>query len=96
MTIDPFQDTLIPLAKVARSLPHPPSPAAIWRWHRHGIGGVRLEIVRVGGRLYTTPEAWREFVRATTGSRENLSDKKPQTGERSESAKNRLRNAGLI
>ena len=55
-------DELIPLAKAAKLLPNRPHVSALWRWSRLGVRGrngerVRLQITRIGMRLYTT-EAW--------------------------------------
>ena len=66
MAIDPLAEDLVPLSKIANSLPKRPSPASLWRWHRKGINGVRLETVLVGGRRYTTHSAWATFIRART------------------------------
>lgn len=67
MMIDPLQEPLIPISEIGRSsLPRPPSPACLWRWHSKGVNGIRLETVRVGGRRYTTKSAWKKFIQATT------------------------------
>ena len=55
-------DDLIPLAAAARRLPGRPHLTALWRWSRLGVlarsgDRVRLEVTRLGKRLYTT-EAW--------------------------------------
>lgn len=68
MAIDLSQN-LIPLSKAARSLPRlrgdrPVSPATLWRWAAHGLRGVKLEIVRVGGTTCTSPEALQRFFSA--------------------------------
>ncbi|HEV3304174.1 MAG TPA: DUF1580 domain-containing protein [Planctomycetaceae bacterium] len=68
MAIDPIADPLISLSRAAKSLPNPPSPACLWRWHARGIRGVRLETVVVGGRRFTTAAAFREFVERLTVS----------------------------
>jgi hypothetical protein len=39
-----------------------------WRWTRRGIRGTRLESVAVGGRRYTSTQAFRRFVAATNES----------------------------
>jgi len=38
----------------------------IWRWRQKGIRGVRLESFMVGGRRFTTHEAFVRFVERTT------------------------------
>jgi hypothetical protein len=66
MDIDPFSETPISFAEAARRLPRlrngrPVSPATLWRWASHGLRGVRLETVRVGGTCCTSLEALRRF-----------------------------------
>ena len=39
-----------------------------WRWAQRGIKGVRLETINVGGRRFTTTEAFARFVEATTAA----------------------------
>ncbi|WP_391540606.1 DUF1580 domain-containing protein [Lignipirellula cremea] len=56
----------MPITKLAKQLPVPPSSATLWRWHAHGVQGVRLETVRIGGRRYCSPRAFNEFVRVVT------------------------------
>ncbi|MCH7725651.1 MAG: DUF1580 domain-containing protein [Planctomycetes bacterium] len=94
MAIDSFQDELIPLSHIARSLPNQPSPACLWRWHRRGVKGVRLETIVVGGRRYTTRAAWEEFVRRTTAEadRENADESTGRTKEN----RRKLTDAGLL
>jgi len=40
----------------------------IWRWRQRGIRGIRLETYMLGGRRFTTQEAHRRFVDATTAA----------------------------
>lgn len=56
----------INLGRAAKLIPERPSVNAVWRWARKGVlarGGdrVRLEHVRLGGRVYTTEQWVREF-----------------------------------
>lgn len=37
-----------------------------WRWAKRGVKGIRLESFCVGGRRYTTQEAFARFVERTT------------------------------
>lgn len=94
MPIDPFKDNLIPLAKIARSLPKKPSPACLWRWHRKGVNGIKLETVVVGGRRFTTERSWAAFVRGTT-SEANLRGADEPT-HRSEATERRLAELQLV
>jgi hypothetical protein len=45
------------------------SPASLWRWGRDGIFGVKLEVVVVGARGFTTRGWLREFIAKTTAIR---------------------------
>jgi len=40
----------------------------IWRWRQRGIRGIKLETFLIGGRRFTTTEAHRRFVEATTAA----------------------------
>ena len=92
--IDPLNDELIPLSQAARSLPSKPGAATLWRWHRRGVKGVKLEIVRVGGRVFTTASAWRDFVTRMTSRPDNTTEI-AEPDERSEGMRQRLRDEGL-
>ena len=58
---------LIPLADVPRLLPavggKKPNISTIWRWALKGIGGTKLEAVRIGRCWYTTESAIQAFGR---------------------------------
>jgi hypothetical protein len=59
-------DDYLTLGKAAAEAPGRPSSNAVWRWCRRGVvarGGarVRLQHVRLGGRVYTTRRWLREF-----------------------------------
>jgi hypothetical protein len=74
MSIDPLADDLMPLAQAARSLPklrdgRPVAPSTLWRWSAHGLHGVRLAIIRVGGTTCTSRTALREFFAAVDAAR---------------------------
>ena len=46
---------------------HRPDNATLWRWITRGVGGVKLEAVRLGGRsIYTSTEALHRFIVART------------------------------
>ena len=63
MAIDIRTDELILLRDAAECLPIlSVSANTIWRWHRYGRRGIRLETVRVAGRICTTREAVLEFL----------------------------------
>ena len=65
--IDTQKEQLLTLSEAAHSVPvidgKRPHPSTIFRWIRDGVrGGVRLEHVRVGGRICTTREALERFM----------------------------------
>lgn len=66
MPIDIHNEEIITLSQAARLLPKINSkhisPNAVWRWCRRGTRGVHLEHVRIGGRLFTSPDALNRFV----------------------------------
>jgi hypothetical protein len=95
MAIDPSADPLISLSMAAKTLPKPPSPACLWRWHRKGVRGVRLETVVVGGRRYTTAAAWREFVEMVTANT-TVADRPESPRVRSDQVEQKLRAERLI
>lgn len=56
----------ITLTEAAKRCPSRPSISAIWRWCRRGLKSrsgrrVRLQHVRVGGRIFTTEEYMHRF-----------------------------------
>jgi hypothetical protein len=64
--INPFTEKVILLTKAARRLPaicreNPPHTATLYRWASRGVRGIRLEIIRVGGRTCTSEEALARF-----------------------------------
>lgn len=56
--------------QAAKFLPENTRPALStwWRWWRHGVKGVRLETVVIGGKRYTTASAVRRFAAALTAT----------------------------
>jgi hypothetical protein len=75
MSIDPWTEDLLSLSQAARRLPRlragrPVSPSTIWRWAAHGIRGIKLETIPVGGRTCTSAQALRRFFKALAGQPE--------------------------
>ena len=61
-----MQDNHISLSEAAQRSPGRPSSNAVWRWCRRGIKSrtgqrVKLNHIRVGGKIYTTPESLAQF-----------------------------------
>lgn len=57
------------LVEAAALCPHRPHPSALWRWCRRGIKArsgkrIRLNHVRVGGRIFTTQADLARFFAA--------------------------------
>ena len=62
--IDTTLEELIPLAKAGAiaNPAHPPHVATIWRWALHGVSGVILESIKIGGVRQTSREAVARFI----------------------------------
>ena len=61
-------DARLTLSQAARIAPGSPSPNCVWRWCRRGVLArsgerVRLQHVRIGGKLFTTARWLNEFGR---------------------------------
>lgn len=65
-------ERLVSLSDACRLLPGRPHVSTIWRWVSRGVGGVRLETISSGGRRFTSREALRRFVTATTAAANGL------------------------
>jgi len=66
-TIDMSEETLIPVAEVPQKLPPRPSGknvhvTSVYCWINHGVRGVKLESLKVGGTTYTSTEALQRFA----------------------------------
>lgn len=68
-----MRDETITLHEAARRLPSINGRrihyATVRKWARVGIGGIRLETHRLGGRTVTTPDALARFFAALDGER---------------------------
>lgn len=75
--------------QAARVLPKGsrPNQSTWWRWWRHGVRGVRLETVIVGGKRYTTDEAVLRFVAALNAATPGTVPWRSRRTEREKSAK---------
>jgi len=65
---------LIPVADVGKHFPVSVSPGTVSRWYTSGIGGIKLQTIKIGGRRYATREAIDAFISAQNQSSTN--DKK--------------------
>ena len=59
-------ERLISVKEARNELPGRPSINTIYRWFWKGAYGIRLESIRVGGRLYTSKEACSRFIYASS------------------------------
>ncbi len=59
---------LMSFSAAAKSLPGRPNIATLWRWRTHGVRGVKLETILVGGRRYTSQEALERFSERITAA----------------------------
>lgn len=80
-----LQSNLISFPALARLIPpsrlgRPVAISTIHRWQR-GLRGVRLEAIRIGGRWYTSTEAFQKFCNALTQSRSSLPQVSPPVSQ---------------
>lgn len=69
--IDALSENLVRVpTEATRLFPGRPHASTIWRWYKRGVKGIRLEIVRIGGRPYTSREAIQRFIERTTAAAE--------------------------
>ena len=68
MSIDIHSGNLLLLKDAAKRLPSRPHVSTLWRWHKRGCRGIRLETVVIGGQRYTSEGALQRFVERTTAA----------------------------
>ena len=108
-----MQQDYISLTEAAKLSPGRPSTNAIWRWCRKGVLSrtgqrVRLDHVRIGGKIFTTETDLQKFFRQVAESDRayfqdpdrspDLSAKRPtdkQRQRRIDRAERELRNSGF-
>lgn len=100
MSIDPLSDELLTLPQAAALFPRrragsKVSTTTLWRWYKHGSRGVLLEVARVGGSVYTTRDAIREFVAARSAAGGSPVPQAPSPSKRSKRAMKQLEQLGL-
>ena len=57
-------EQIISFSEAAKLLPTHPHARTIWRWGRKGVRGIKLEVLRLGGRFVTSIQALERFGRA--------------------------------
>lgn len=98
MRIDLQRERLLTLEQAAQSLPGGVAASTIWRWHRHGLKGHRLETIVIGGKRLTSAEAVQRFADALTAATEPPSEdgSNATSPGRDETTRRRLEEAGLL
>ena len=64
--LDLLTEDLISLPEAARELPTNPHVSAIYRWCNRGIRGVRLESIKIGGKMFTSRQSLTRFIQRTS------------------------------
>lgn len=100
MPIDPVHDDLLTLPQATALFPRRRagsklSTTTLWRWYTRGSRGVRLEVARVGGQVYTTRDAIRDFVTARSVASGTSVPQAPPPSTRSKRAMKQLERLGL-
>ena len=99
MAINVENETLLTLTEAAKVLPRvngrKPAVSTLWRWCRRGLRGVRLDYLRIGRNIVTSPQALHRFFTALAEADEQLEAAGPGKpncfAKRGISAKARLR-----
>lgn len=55
--------------------------STIWRWHKKGVRGIRLEAHVIGGVPMATDPMVEEFIKATTAAAQSSDDAGDSAGE---------------
>jgi hypothetical protein len=95
--IDISKDTLLTLREAISLLPRhragqPVSFSCVWRWAVHGVRGIKLETLRVGGGLCTTAKALQTFceqLTAQAGGRRTNQQPRPEGRSEESTARDR-------
>jgi hypothetical protein len=61
--------------------------STVWRWTTRGVKGTRLTTFAVGGRRYTSPALFDEFVAATTAAATGCASQSIMNGRREASVR---------
>lgn len=64
--IDINRESLLTVKQAQSALPNRPSINTIYRWCWKGVRGIKLDSIRVGGRIFTTEEACQRFILASS------------------------------
>ncbi|QDU47370.1 hypothetical protein Mal52_58990 [Symmachiella dynata] len=59
--IDLSTEDVFPVSEAPKHIPGRPSQASCWRWVLHGVGGIKLESILIGGKRFVSAEAVQRF-----------------------------------
>jgi hypothetical protein len=87
--IDLATEQVFPLSEAPKRIPGRPSIATIFRWTGSGVGPrrIRLEVLKIGGKQFTSMEALQRFADSLTRAREGVVSEGPPAGAAAASAK---------
>jgi len=93
----PLSESLLTLSDAAKELPSRPNIATVFRWVSHGCRGVRLEVVKLGGKTLTSREALQRFADRLSGGEPTPPSAKQQADRerRVATARAELRSRGV-
>ena len=60
--VDLLTEDLLSLPEARLEVPGTPHVSTLHRWRLRGIGGVRLETIRIGGRILTSRQSLARFL----------------------------------
>ena len=63
--LDLLTEDLCSLPEAAKLLPNRPHASSVWRWSKRGVGGVKLETLKIGSQVFTSAQAVTRFLIAT-------------------------------
>lgn len=64
--LDLLAEDIIRLNEVPQEIPGRVDVSTVWRWAQRGVGGIKLETVKVGGKKLTSRQALSRFIAATS------------------------------
>ena len=94
-----LDEQLISLKQAASRLPGRPHISTLHRWRSRGSGGVKLGVVKIGGRVFTSVEELERFIQARTAASSHDRSPERQTSKQRqkqiEAAEHQLARAGI-
>ena len=94
--VESIRDAM-PLSRASDFIPGNPHVATLWRWVSKGVRGVKLSVVRVGGRTMVTPDSIETFLNRLNAADEPQSPSitAGQRRRQSEAARRELAEIGI-